>query len=63
MEVHEERKKRIRNRIDYWKDVKAQMPESKTAELADKMIRSLENVLIEMDAQMAREAAANEKKR
>lgn len=63
MEVHEERKKRIRNRIHYWKDVKAQMPESKTAQLADKMIRSLENVLIEMDAQMAREAAANEEKR
>lgn len=57
----EERKRRLRDRIQYWKDVKAAaLPDSKTAAWADKKIRMLEAAIIEIDAQTAREAQANE---
>lgn len=62
IQIHEERKKRIRDRIQYWKDVKAAaLPDGKVAAWADKKIQMLEDVITEMDAQRAREAATYEK--
>ena len=59
--IHEERKKRIRDRIQYWKDVKAAaLPDGRVSVWADKKIQMLEDVITEMDAQRAREAAAHE---
>lgn len=61
--IHEERKKRIRDRIHYWQQVKgAAIPGGKVEQMADKRIRMLENVIIEMDAERNREALANEEK-
>ena len=52
---NEERKRRLRDRIQYWKDVKAAaLPDGKTAAWADKKIRMLEAAIIEIDAQAAR---------
>ena len=59
--IHEERRKRIMDRIQYWEDVKkAALPDGKTAVWADKKIQMLKDAITEMDARRAREAAADE---
>lgn len=61
--LYEERKKRLRDRIYYWEQVKAaSIPGGKVREWAEKRIRMLKDAIIEMDAERNREALANEEK-
>lgn len=61
--LYEERKKRLRDRIYYWEQVRAaSIPGGKVQEWAEKRIRMLKDAIMEMDAERNREAIANEEK-
>ena len=61
--LYEERKKRLRDRIYYWEQVQASsIPGGKVHELAGKRVQMLKNAIMEMDAEINREARANEEK-
>lgn len=52
--IQKERKRRIRDRIQYWKDVKAAaLPDGRVSVWADKKIQMLEDALGEIEAQEA----------